>query len=312
MRRASIGLTLALLVSGAWAARAQPAGTAAFPPEPPAPSAEPAPSASAPPAASPAPVEPPAAAPAPAPAPAAPPAAQPLPPPTPAEYPFAPPQPAPAPLPKRSGLVGVLRLGLLVGGSGEIQPECSGSCAGFDTESTDFDDTSSVALSADLLVHLSPELRLGAGLLYVPSTALEVDGARQEDDLGSDLSAMLVAEGVFDVGRTTAITLRGQAGLIALFPGGELEDGIDELKQICGSADGACEVDDGPYAGLTLGGGPGLRFALEKVALRLDLLFQWYRVENLLRTQGDGANGELDVSDTWTGTRFFLAGGLEL
>ncbi len=210
--------------------------------------------------------------------------------------------------------MGVLRFGFRMAGSGELEPECNGSgCTTFDSETADFDDTSSIGLGADLLFHLSPEFRLGAGLWYVPTSAVEVDGDRQETELGSDLSVMLVAEGVFDVGPTTAITLRGQGGLLTLFPGGDLEDAIDQLKDVCsGATTGSCKVNDGPYHGLTIGGGPGVRFALERVALRLDLVFQWYSVGKLMRTEGTGTGGSLDISYGWTGTRFFFAGGLEL
>ncbi len=206
------------------------------------------------------------------------------------------------------------RFGLRMGGSGELDAECSGDCSAFDGGSSDFDDATSFVIGGDLMVHLSPEFRLGAGLLFSPDTSIDVDGASEETSMGSDLSAMAVAEGVFDLNPKTAFTLRGQGGLFVLFPGGDLDDAIDRLKQICGSASSgsACDVDDGPYPGFTLGGGPGLRFALEKVALRVELLFQWYSVANVLRTQGNNTAGSsIDVSYTWRGTRFFLAGGVE-
>jgi len=206
----------------------------------------------------------------------------------------------------------VVRFALPVGGGGELDPECSGTCDGFDVDKADFDEASSMALGGELLFHLAPEFRLGAGLLYVSGTAVEVDRESRETDLGSDLSVMAVAEGVFDVGPTTALTVRGQAGLLTLFPGGDLEDGIDDMKRICDNATlDECDVDDGPYAGFTFGGGPGVRIALDKIALRVDLLFQWYSVKHLMRIQGRDAGGELDVSIGWSGHRYFLSGGLE-
>lgn len=297
---------LALITSPALS---QPA--AGFPPEAPPPAAPPAPSAEPP--APPAPAPPPEA---PAPAPAAPPppaAAQPpayAPPPSYAEYP----PPEQKPPAERAGLVGVLRFGLRIAGGGELSTDCSGSaCTSFGSDSVDFDDKSSMLLGGDLLYHLSPSFRLGAGVNYVPETAVEVDGASSDDDIGSDLSSMLVAEGLFSASPTTEISLRAQAGLILLFPGGVLEDNIDQLKSICaGATTGSCSVDDGPYPGFTFGGGPGVLFKLNKVGLRLDLLFQWYSVKNLLRTEGQGTGGSFDVSYSWTGTRVFLAGGLEL
>lgn len=206
----------------------------------------------------------------------------------------------------------MLRFGIPVGGGGELEPDCSGNCSSFDGQTADFDEASSMALGGDLLFHLSPEFRLGAGLLYVSGTAVEVDGESRDTDFGSDLSLMAVAEGVFDVGPTTALTVRGQAGLFTLFPGGDLEDAIDQLKDVCNNATtGSCDVDDGPYPGFTFGGGPGVRIALEKIALRVDLLFQWYSVKNLMRVNGQGVNGEIDISYTWSGQRYFLSGGLE-
>lgn len=213
----------------------------------------------------------------------------------------------------RSGFVGIARVGLPLGGSGTLKPQCEGQCGAFSLGKQDYDEASSLFAGAELLWHASPAVRLGAGLLATPTSQIEADGSSREDELGTDLSAQAVLEGVFDLGPKTWLALRGQAGLMTLFPGGDLSDSIDELETTCNQGGTrVCTVDDGPYLGFTFGGGPGLVFPLQKVNLRVDLWIQWYSLNDLLRTKSNSGSTNFDVGYDSSGTRTILSGGLEL
>jgi hypothetical protein len=226
------------------------------------------------------------------------------------------PQPYGAPVeparPKRSGFVGLARIGFIVAGAGEAELDCSGAgCPS--AESVDYDEQSGLVLGADFMGHVLPSLRLGGGLLFVPNTEIDVDGG-DEADLGSDLSLQFIVEGIVDVGSTTALAVRGQAGALILFPGGDLEDGIDESKDECEqlkASGGSCEVDEGAYVGWTVGGGAGVIIDVGGVGLRMDLLLQWYGVDVAAVEVDDPLFGHVEQSTYLVGTRVLLTAGLE-
>jgi len=76
--------------------------------------------------------------------------------------------------PTRSGLVMIPRVDVLVVATVEEDLRCSATgtafCGSDDSAEYDYDDTSGVALGVDALGNLSDNLRLGAGLWYVPET----------------------------------------------------------------------------------------------------------------------------------------------
>jgi hypothetical protein len=208
-------------------------------------------------------------------------------------------------------LVGVGRIGFIVGGGGDLEGKCSGSGCGTTGSSANYDDKSSLVLGADLMGHLGPQLRLGGGLLFAPNTSFEGDHGG-DLDAGSDLSLQVIVEGVFDVSPTVALTLRGQGGGLFLFPGGDLSDAIDSDKSLCDSvpANQTCEVKDGPYVGWTAGGGFGALFAAGTVAIRADLTLQWYGIDTVgVKTSVLG--GDVDTTSNFSGNRVILGGGVE-
>jgi hypothetical protein len=325
MRAQSLIRTLAALALVTGAARAQPP-TAGFEPAP----AEPAPQPTQPPPApaepAPAPAEPPQVSAQPAapiaPAPPAVAPAQPGPPP-PGPYYYGEPPPPGAPAPaapaaprERSGFVGLARIGFVLTGGGEGEQECDGPdaiCAAVGEDRQDYDDESGLVLGADFMGYLTPNLRLGAGLLYVVDSSIQIDGSDQELDLGSDLSLQIVVEGLLDVGPQTALALRGQGGMLLLFPDDDLEDIISLLEQDCETVQGAggsCDVKDGPFVGWTVGAGFGVVHDIDRVALRADLMLQFYG----LSTTGQEANfagDDIETTIGFSGHRVLVAGGLE-
>ena len=131
-------------------------------------------------------------------------------------------------------------------------------------------------------------------------------------DAGSDLALQAIVEGVFDISPTVALTLRGQGGLLILFPGGDLSDAIDDEKSLCDSVPVTqkCEVKDGPYVGWTAGGGFGVLFPAGTVAMRVDLTLEWYGIDTLgLKTSAPG--GDVDTTANFSGNRVILGGGVE-
>lgn len=144
-------------------------------------------------------------------------------------------------------------------------------------------------------------------MLFFPSSSIEVDGSSSDFDLGSDLSAQLIVEGLFEVGPRTAIALRGQGGLITLFPGGDLEDEIDDEKRACDQSGTSCDVEEGPFLGWTAGGGVGVVTGTGNVALRADLLLSWYGLKVFESSIQDNT-----LTTNATGNRILLMGGVEL
>jgi hypothetical protein len=213
---------------------------------------------------------------------------------------------------KREGFVFVPRFGVRLYGGGEIGGECEGDCAGFETEQFDYDDSSTFGFGLDVLFAVIPELRLGVGAFWVPDTEIEIDGASQEAELGSDLTVPFIVEGVFDAAPRMSIALRAFVGLWILFPDGDLDDAIESQQRECDFAPplASCEIDDGPYVGPTFGLGPGLVFPLRDVSLRVDLYYQWYSAK-ILQTKLGFEGQSVETNNDLTGSRVLLTGGVE-
>ena len=227
-------------------------------------------------------------------------------------------QPQPAPDRGRTGVVVYPKLGFLLAGAGEAEADCSASgsatCTGATTDSPiDYEEKSGpVGIGLDVMGHLSPNFRLGGGLLYVFNTELEDDEGDQAE-LGSDLTVAAIGEGVFDVSPAVALAVRGQLGIEILFPDDDLDRTNDALKDDCQLAESAglkCEVKVGPYFGPTFGLGAGAIFGLRTIALRADFLFQWSSV-SVSGQKVSGMGGEIDTSGDFTGTRFWIFVGPE-
>jgi hypothetical protein len=209
----------------------------------------------------------------------------------------------------REGFVGVGRAGFVLGGGGEAETECDGDCGTIAAGDDDFDDESGFMLGMDFMGHLNQNLRLGGGFMFFPSNEVDFDDGGDYES-GSDLSALFIVEGVFDVSPVVALAARGQIGAIFLFPGEDLEDDIDDFDTFCNNSALECDVNEGPYVGFTLGGGGAAIFDVGAVALRLDLMLQWYTI-NIAQTEVDAPGVSAELHRNITGTRFILAGGVE-
>lgn len=213
---------------------------------------------------------------------------------------------------QKSGVVFVPRLGFRLTGGGTIESDCSGDCTGFEADESDYDDGSSFGFGLDVLGAVIPELRLGAGVFWVPDTEIEIDGVSEDVELGSDLTLVAIVEGVVEAAPRVAIGIRGFVGLWMVFPDGDLDDAIEEQQRDCDfvPASATCNVDDGPYVAPTFGLGPGLVFPLREVSLRVDLYYQRYSAK-ILTTELGFAGQSVETSNQLTGSRVMLVGGVE-
>jgi hypothetical protein len=213
------------------------------------------------------------------------------------------------------GFVFLPRLGFILTGSGEGEVDCSGTaCGGASGADNDVDERSVFGLGGDVLYQMSPNLRLGLGLLLVPSTKFETE-AENTESYGIDLSTSFVVEGIFPVSPTFALTVRGQVGPTLLFAGGDQSDAIAQLERQCSTAkaNGAtkCEVFDGPYLGYSFGLGGGVVFAASnRVRLRADLLYQRLSLP-LLGYDVEQPMGTTDARAHLSSGRLWLLPGVE-
>lgn len=224
----------------------------------------------------------------------------------------------PGPGKGRTGLAVVPRFGLVALGSGtfhaELDCESSVLCPAQSSESVDKDygDSSVPVLELGLLYHLGPKLRLGGGVLLLPTTEAKIErGSKVE--FGTELAPLAIVEGVF--GDDLAGIVRGFIGPNFLFEGGDMEELVEDMDDACaelGRAGFSCNVESGPFVGLTLGASAGvLRQMSDKVGFRGDVTLQYLRFSGpSLKVSDNAGNGYLD-SSRWSGTRFWATLGLE-
>jgi hypothetical protein len=334
-------LAFAVYALGAWSgiAHAQGAPASESAPSPsasapsaasaPAPSAAPAPAPSAAPAPEPAAAPAPAPAGAPAPAPAAAPALSAAPAPAPlVEAAVAPVPPTPpVSAPPTRGFVFNPKIGFVL--SGSVDDKYSDSYSGAtpaglspSPSTTSGDEKSGFNLGADFLAAVTPGVRLGAGLLWLPTLKASPKGG---SDLGAGNQFVLgaIIEGVIPVGGPLSISLRGQGGPSMLLPGSDLSDQINSEKTYCQGSDTTlgkpnCNINDGPQLGWHIAGGGGFLIDLKgSLRLRFDFLAQYYwqslwsYSDTHSPVSGRSAYTH-DVSYSLSGTRFFLMGGIEM
>lgn len=218
--------------------------------------------------------------------------------------------------PERSGFVAIPRVAFLVSGAGDLHHDfdCSpGAGCASDASAFEFDDQSLLMLEVSVLYQLLSELRLGLGALVVPSKRVELSGGVDDSRMGTELSPLLVAEGVF--GSELAGVVRGFAGLNLLFPNGALENASDELDAMCGGLREApgvsCELHSGPFLGWTAGVGIGLLRELNAFGVRADLVLQYAATPGPSFEASDAAGESVREALSLSGTRFWLGGGVE-
>jgi hypothetical protein len=173
-------------------------------------------------------------------------------------------------------------------------------------------DRSLLALGADVLVHFAPHLRLGLGAYVVPTTRLEYEGKRYK--YGTDVSLPAIIEPFWGLSPNTALAVRLQAGPMALFPGGDLQDASDLAEKSCAIAtkqNMSCSVDHGPFVGFTLGVGGGVLLGSETVRVRLDALLQYVSFPTRSASLGQDY-AAISTSNSYAGTRFGFTLGAEV
>ncbi|MBN1606603.1 MAG: hypothetical protein JW940_08205 [Polyangiaceae bacterium] len=213
----------------------------------------------------------------------------------------------------------VPQVGVLLGGAGSLvmDPSCTGtgcSDSGLGSnETVKYDDRSRLALELDVLDHLGPKLRLGGGLMIVPSNSFEADTSTRKTKNGAEFTPLVIVEGVF--GDKIAGALRGFVGLPILVPAADLDDVVESLEATCDevkAAGASCSTGSGPFLGYTLGAGVGVMGQIgEGVALRGDLALQYQSIWGpSMEASGGGTKAE--VTTTLSTTRVWLMAGLEL
>lgn len=206
----------------------------------------------------------------------------------------------------------VPKIGIGLGGEAEREETetCSASYSGCDAPKSDsYEDSSGLMFGGDVLFGVSKSLRLGVGAAYVPSRTAEGG----DIVVGSDLSAYAVGELVLEASPTLALAFRAQLGGVMLFPGGELQDDIDEERRACTSGQsGVCEVGEGPFPGYTWALGAGVIAPVGNTSLRVDVLYQAYSIDRLREKEDHGAAGSKEEREKIGGHTLWLTAGIEI
>lgn len=215
----------------------------------------------------------------------------------------------------RTGFVFAPRLGLTVGGATHLGVECEETgdlgCGTFGIR--DHKEASGFAVAADALYGLIPELRLGATLMWLPQAKGDAGGEIRR--LGTEVQLQAVAEGVFDLVDSLAVTVRVQGGGTVLAPTGFVDDVVKGAQDDCELARDAgvdCTVHDGPYFAPVYGGGAGILVQTKGAArLRLDFLFETQTLP-LYEQKAASDGGTVQANVTMDQSRFWLFGGFEI
>ncbi len=198
------------------------------------------------------------------------------------------------------------RLLLAPFGSGE--QKCDGNLCASST-GVDYDHKTAFGLGADLLFRVGPTLRLGPGFGYLLENDVEPDVPNASDyTIGSEVDVSFVIDAAIPASPTVWIVPRGQLGVKALIPGGDLRDDLDKVKDSCNSLGASgCDSLEGARPGLQVGVGVGAMFAVgPSVRLRADVMYQYYKI-NLYTVEALGDKAEVNYS----GSRGFLMAGAE-
>ena len=197
------------------------------------------------------------------------------------------------------------KLGFVSGGGGSYGPKCSGpGCVAPSQPTTNFDDDSSFGVGADVLATLTPNLRLGGGMMVDRGSKVTASGF--SESLGTELSWNGVVEGVLPVSRVVSLVAHGQLGVLFLFAGDDLKNTVDATRRGCSNA---CDVDGGPYKTFTFGfGGALVARVSSRVALRGDLMLQEYTAMNLVTVKSGGTEQSTSIS----GHRVWVMAGFEI
>ena len=195
------------------------------------------------------------------------------------------------------------RAGFRIGGGGEQKVERTGQ----QNVEAEYDDTSGpIILAADVFFPIALNdqfiLRVGGGLLLVPTVEVEFDSGA-DSDAGLETDLLGVAELLFPFNAQFAGFVRATFGLGILFAGGDLGDALDDA---CNNRNN-CEVSGSPIISPVFGGGFGGAYKINPdLAVRAEFMWQHYSYTSIKIEQGNNTQ-EVSVS----GDRFMLLGGVE-
>lgn len=247
--------------------------------------------------------------------------------------------------PKRSGLVFVPRLGLLltghanmhsdikcpdayqaaspfrppVGGASSDDPFCNPLIAGAPEQDGSATDNSSILVGADLLYHVAPMLRIGGSALWSPATEVEIHTSNGPTPIrmGADVSLDLTLEHLYADNGSSALLYRVMAGPSLLLTGGDLENNEINEKKVCKDLFKVCEFGSGVYPGYNLGAGLGALIPVGGSSLRTDLLLNYVAVpfrtvSATVENQNTGKTFDASIDEDISFVRLWLSVGTEM
>jgi len=197
-------------------------------------------------------------------------------------------------------------------GRGYASYSCSGSACTESPVDDNYDQHPGAFVGLDLLAPVSPSVRLGGAWSLMPDTSIEDEADTTE--LGTQSTLSFLVEPTLSVSKKMSVAIRGQVGLVLLWPGGEVDEARDSIEEACdeyGTEYDECEVDSVPFTGVQASAGPGLRLHSNGVTWRIDLLAQAYRITTLHMVVANNGQ-ELESEVIFQGIRGALTVGVEL
>ncbi len=237
--------------------------------------------------------------------------------------------------PKRSGFVFVPKLGVLLSGRatlsndikcdtsfavtvGQPDPFCEPLLDIADQDGSHHD-TSPLLIGADLLYHVTPQLRIGASALWNPNTEIEATTSvgSVPFKMGEELALDATLEHLFADSKTGSLFYRVMIGPSLLVAGGDLANGVKDEKDACRTLLKVCEFDSGIFPGYNLGAGLGALFPMGGSALRTDLLLNYVsvpfrHVQATVEIPSSRRTADATVDEAATFTRLWFMVGAEI
>lgn len=187
---------------------------------------------------------------------------------------------------------------------------CSGSP--FSIDSVDTKGGHSPIFEGFGLIRVGGSFYLGATLGYHTSNAFTNKLNGKTNDFGADISIAPTVEWSPAISEQMTLALGVRVGAFAVLPGGDLENELVDMRSACTkirAAGGGCTVEEGPVWDSQVTLSAGLRYRLERMALRAELAFQAQSARDMISLKAGSGSTDYEFTHTlnqWSRTMLLI------